>query len=94
MKKILAISLLAFGFSTTAYASECTKPTIPSTLDKKEVANAFNESVKVYQDCVNKFVEDAKEKSKMWHEKAKKTADEWNAFIDEVNLSTKKAEKK
>lgn len=93
MKKLFIATSLIFGLVSGVQAADCQKPTIPKEITTKAASDAFNENVKKYEKCVSGFVENAKKKSKEWHDKAKIAADEWNVFVEELDKKFKEMDK-
>ncbi|MEI6708294.1 MAG: hypothetical protein WCK96_14315 [Methylococcales bacterium] len=87
--KIITLSLLLLlGFITTAFAhgyepsNSCSKPHKPYTFNNEYEVNLFNNGVDSYKRCINNFIEEQNNESKIHLRAANTAIEEWNSFVN------------
>lgn len=86
MKKII-FSLILFPAISFAQPEphNCNQPEIPNNLENEKTSLSFNNSVREYEECITKYVENSKKLAEAYNSQGKSAAEEWNNFVDSIN---------
>jgi len=77
---LILLSITALEAKTINY---CEAPMKPAAFSNKAEVKLYDESAKIYENCIKKFIKNTNEEIQEKTEVLNKTIEEWNKFVSE-----------